>query len=63
MSDSDPNEAFAVLVKVIHFKVKQFARSHKQLHFLLQEMDFTYKDILLHSTVMWLRCGNALERF
>ncbi|CAL1577252.1 unnamed protein product [Knipowitschia caucasica] len=60
-----PPECTEVMILVIQIVNKIMAKglNHRQFRSLLDEVDSTYSDLMLHNRVRWLSRGEVLKRF
>ena len=55
-------EVMNVVIQIVN-KIMAKALNHRQFRSLLDEVDSTYSDLLLHNRVRWLSRGEVLKRF
>ena len=55
-------EVMDVVVKTVKF-IQSRELNHRQFKSFLADMDFEYGELLYHTEVRWLSCGNVLKRF
>ena len=63
ISNSAFNDAMSIATKIVNFLVARSATTHRQFRSLLEEMESSYRDLPLHSSVRWLSRGKVLLRF
>ena len=63
ISNSALNDVMPTVTKIVNFLVARSATTHRQFRSLLEEMESSYRDLPLHSSVRWLSRGKVLLRF
>ena len=55
-------EVMNVVIQIVN-KIMEKSLNHRQFHALLDEVESTYSNLLLHNRVRWLSRGEVLKRF
>ena len=55
-------EVMDVVVKTVNF-IRSRGLTHRQFKSFLADMDSEYGELLYHTEMRWLSCGNVLKRF